>query len=78
MVNIVKKIRQQLNIPLLNMRVGLHYGRCVGGVIGSGRLRYDIWGTDVLIANAMESNGESGKVCVSEVLKDFIEKYLPG
>merc|ERR1712182_117725 len=34
----------------LNMRIGLHVGRVVAGVIGTKKLRYDIWGTDVLTA----------------------------
>lgn len=50
----------------LNMRIGIHIGEVTGAVIGTSIVRYDIWGPDVLIANKMESNGESGKVKVSE------------
>eukprot|EP00923_Selenidium_pygospionis_P038561 GHVN01067189.1.p1 GENE.GHVN01067189.1~~GHVN01067189.1.p1 ORF type:complete len:3341 (+),score=384.02 GHVN01067189.1:158-10180(+) len=73
MISQIMEVRTRLNIPGLNMRIGLHYGRCVGGVIGSGRLRYDLWGMDVLTGNMMESNGKPGAICVSEPLKDFIE-----
>ncbi|CAD2104879.1 guanylate cyclase, other [Plasmodium vinckei petteri] len=72
MIRIIKEIREKLCIPNLNMRIGLHYGSCVGGVIGSGRLRYDLWGIDVLTGNLMESNGVPGKINVSETLKDFL------
>ncbi|EUD67234.1 guanylate cyclase, other [Plasmodium inui San Antonio 1] len=72
MIRIIKEIREKLCIPNLNMRIGLHYGSCVGGVIGSGRLRYDLWGIDVLTGNLMESNGVPGKVNVSETLKNFL------
>ena len=41
----------------LNMRIGLHHGQFVAGVIGSNQLRFDIWGEDVLIGNQMESSG---------------------
>ncbi|CDI83937.1 Adenylate cyclase, related [Eimeria acervulina] len=78
MISNIQDVRERLNIPSLNMRIGLHYGTCVGGVIGSGRLRYDLWGMDVLTGNMMESNGEPGKVNVSAVLKDFLIKHFPG
>lgn len=59
------------------MRIGLHYGSCIGGVIGSGRLRYDVWGTDVYTANMIESNGVPGEVCVSEKFRDIITRHFP-
>merc|ERR1712087_255462 len=58
----------------LNMRIGIHVGRVVAGVIGTKKLRYDIWGSDVITATAMESNGIPGEVCVSE----SVLKYLNG
>ncbi|KAL8271382.1 hypothetical protein Esti_004716 [Eimeria stiedai] len=78
MITNILEVRERLNIPSLNMRIGLHYGTCVGGVIGSGRLRYDLWGMDVLTGNMMESNGQPGKVNVSSVLRDFLLKHFPG
>lgn len=39
MIRDIKIVRAKLGVPNLNMRIGLHFGRCVGGVIGSGRLR---------------------------------------
>ncbi|KAL8440448.1 hypothetical protein Efla_005590 [Eimeria flavescens] len=78
MITNIREVRERLDIPSLNMRIGLHYGTCVGGVIGSGRLRYDLWGMDVLTGNMMESNGEPGKVNVSAVLRDFLLKHFPG
>jgi phospholipid-transporting ATPase len=74
----IGEVRQSLKIPSLNMRIGLHYGSCVGGVIGSGRLRYDLWGLDVLTGNLMESNGVPGRINVSNHLKLFLEDQFPG
>ena len=34
----------------LNMRIGLHHGQFVAGVIGSNQLRFDIWGEDRLMS----------------------------
>jgi class 3 adenylate cyclase len=42
-------------------------------VIGTDIVRFDIYGPDVLIANKMESGGESGKICVSQQTKDLLE-----
>lgn len=42
------------------MRIGVHTGRVIGGVVGTDVVRYDIYGEDVTIANKMESNGEVG------------------
>ncbi|UKK01592.2 guanylyl cyclase [Theileria orientalis] len=77
MLHIIQETRELFNIPDLNMRIGLHYGSCIGGVIGSGRLRYDVWGTDIYTANMIESNGIPGKVCVSESLKDILSTNFP-
>ncbi|CDR96209.1 adenylate and guanylate cyclase catalytic domain containing protein, putative [Babesia bigemina] len=77
MIRTIQDVREAFNIPGLNMRIGLHYGCSVGGVVGSGRLRYDLWGMDIHTANAMESNGIPGKVCVSERLKLILMTNFP-
>ena len=61
----------------LSMRVGIHTGEVIGGITGTNIVRYDIYGPDVLIANKMESNGEAGKVVLSEVTKEMIEDCSP-
>jgi class 3 adenylate cyclase len=58
----------------LDMRIGIHTGRVIAGIIGSKVVRYDIFGEGVLIANKMESNGIPGKVCVSLDSKKIIMK----
>ncbi|MBK8156699.1 MAG: hypothetical protein IPK55_12225 [Streptococcus sp.] len=52
----------------------------IAGIIGSNIVRYDIFGSDVLIANKMESNGEQGHVVCSEdtrriILKNSKDKF---
>lgn len=75
MLRIIVKVRDEVQHEGLNMRIGLHHGKFVAGVIGSNQLRFDIWGEDVLMGNQMESDGEPGRICCSatfvEVLKDF-------
>ena len=48
------------------MRIGIHTGNIIGGIIGTKLVRYDIFGKDVQIANRIETNGVDGAVCISE------------
>lgn len=71
MIDIIAEVRDQassenIGMKQLDMRIGIHTGKFVAGIIGSKVVRYDIFGEGVLIANKMESNGEPGKVCISE------------
>lgn len=55
-------------VELLQMRIGVHTGPVVAGVVGSKKFAYDIWGDTVNVAARMEQNGESGKINVSETV----------
>ena len=46
--------------------------------MGTDIVRYDIWGQDVLIANAMESEGQKGHINVSEATKNLLERTHRG
>ncbi|HEX2255206.1 MAG TPA: adenylate/guanylate cyclase domain-containing protein [Afifellaceae bacterium] len=50
----------------LALRIGIHCGPAVAGVIGRTRLSYDVWGDAVNVAARMESHGEPGRIQVSE------------
>jgi class 3 adenylate cyclase/CheY-like chemotaxis protein len=59
---------------LLNLRIGIHSGPVVAGVIGTKKFIYDLWGDTVNIASRMESLGAPGAIQVShetyELLRD--------
>lgn len=57
------------------MRIGLHTGEMIGGVVGTGIIRFDLYGQDVVITNKMESEGIPDKVKVSLATKNMLDKY---
>jgi len=74
------KQRVKQGMQAWELRVGIHTGPIVAGVVGKKKYAYDIWGDTVNIASRMESNGEVGKVNIShatfELVKDHFEcKY---
>ena len=59
-----------------NLRIGIHTGRVVAGVIGKKKFAYDIWGDTVNTASRMESAGEIGKVNISGDTYEYIKDYF--
>jgi class 3 adenylate cyclase len=60
----VQKVREESGIPL-DVRIGLHTGPVIAGVIGTVRFAYDIWGDTVNTASRMESHGEPGRIQIT-------------
>ncbi|CAD8053776.1 unnamed protein product [Paramecium primaurelia] len=73
MIQIINDCNKDPQYQHLNMRIGVHTGKVLGGVVGTDVVRYDIYGEDVTIANLMESSGSEGKMLVSEHTKNLIE-----
>lgn len=76
----MKSIKISLGEHYWELRIGIHSGPVVAGIVGKRKFAYDIWGDTVNLAHAMESSGETGKVNVSastyELIKDlFVTRY---
>ena len=67
----VKRKKKRLD-PLL-IRVGLHTGPVVAGVVGTKKFAYDIWGDTVNVASRMESKSKPGKINISESTYELIK-----
>ena len=58
--------RSKLKMPTWEMRLGIHTGPIICGVVGEDKFTFDVWGDSVNTASLMEQNGTPGKVNVSE------------
>ena len=69
-------------IPIWELRLGIHTGEVITGVVGKRKFAYDIWGDTVNVASRMESSCENGKINISgaayEFVKDFFEFSFRG
>jgi class 3 adenylate cyclase len=59
-----------------DIRIGIHTGTVVAGVVGQKKLSYDIWGDTVNTASRMESSGDAGKINISGTTFEFVKDFF--
>lgn len=62
--------------PVWELRIGVHTGPVVAGVVGKKKFAYDVWGDTVNVAARMQERGEVGKVNVSGDTYNYIKDYF--
>uniref|UniRef100_A0A182YNG8 Adenylate cyclase type 3 n=1 Tax=Anopheles stephensi TaxID=30069 RepID=A0A182YNG8_ANOST len=71
MVKAIKYVQQKTNSPV-DMRVGIHTGAVLAGILGQRQWQFDVYSKDVELANKMESSGKAGRVHLSEKTLGFL------
>jgi len=59
--------------PYWDMRIGIHTGEVIAGVVGKKKFAYDIWGDTVNLASRMESSGEDGRINISDATYKYVK-----
>ncbi len=67
--------QEAAGLPVFPIRIGLHTGPLVAGVIGEQRFLYDLWGDTVNTASRMESKGEPGRINVSAATQALVAPW---
>jgi len=75
MLEISRSVSQQIGPDGWNIRIGIHCGPLVAGVIGQQKFAYDVWGATVNFASRMESSGEPGRINVSADVHREMGRY---
>ena len=66
--------RDKMRMPRWDMRVGIHTGPVIAGVVGEKKFTYDIWGDSVNTAALMEQNSEKGRINISETTYQHVNE----
>jgi len=72
----LKEEQTARGISLWDIRIGIHTGTVIAGVVGQKKLSYDIWGDTVNTASRMESSGLPGRINISGVTYEYVKDFF--
>ncbi|MBP8959273.1 MAG: hypothetical protein KBG40_02480 [Bacteroidales bacterium] len=75
-MNSIKSSSDFSGMKLWDIRIGIHTGTVIAGVVGQKKLSYDIWGDTVNTASRMESSSEPGKINISGTTYEFVKDFF--
>jgi class 3 adenylate cyclase len=75
-MNQLKQSSELEGMKYWDIRIGIHTGTVVAGVVGQKKMSYDIWGDTVNTASRMESSGEAGKINISGTTYEFVKDFF--
>jgi class 3 adenylate cyclase len=79
MIKCIDEINEKRSLEgkdIWQVRIGIHTGELIAGVVGKNKFVYDIWGDTVNIASRMESSGEPGKINISGTTYGLIKDHF--
>jgi class 3 adenylate cyclase len=68
--------RDRLHLPRWELRIGIHSGPVMAGVVGQRKFIYDIWGDAVNIAARLEASGAAGRINVSDTIYSRVRALM--
>jgi len=72
-ISFMQQRRKQLGDKTFEIRIGVHSGDVVAGIVGVKKFAYDIWGDTVNTAARMEQNSEAGKINISQTTYELVK-----
>ena len=68
--------REKLHLPRWELRIGIHSGPVMAGVVGKSKFIYDIWGDAVNIASRLEAAGGAGRINLSDAVYNRVRALM--